>query len=433
MRLVVVALALPVAVAAQAPGNEAARPIRLAEAVQLAQQNAPAAVQARGQMRTTSAQVRSSYAAFLPSLSANAGASRSGGQRFDSKGELVPYSGQPWQYNHGLSFNLDLLDGGQRFYNLRAVRAQADAAASSEVSQRFQVALQVKQQYFAVLAAREAEAAARSQLQEAQQQLASANAQLRVHMVTKSDSLQAVVQVGDAQLALLTAQNDILAANAALTRLVATPFTVTASLEDTLGVTTESLDSAAIQHLAETGPAVLQAQASQTAARASASAARAPYLPTLTLGFTLAGNGSDSSFALVAGRYAYQNQLRIGLSYPIFDQLQREQGIAVADVAARNAEADLRDAQFAARQGFVQYYSALRTAEQQVSIQNASIAAADENLRVVRERYQLRTATFLDVLTAEATLIQARSALIQARYNYRVAKAQLEALIGRPL
>jgi outer membrane protein len=445
----VMLMALPAALAAQTPRDTSVRapadssvrqstdtsvhPIRLDQAIQLAQRNAPIAVQALGQIQTTRAQQRSAWAAFIPSVTLSASSSRQGGDRFDPQGRLVPYTGQPWQLSNGLSLNVNLFNGGQRFFNLRSTRAQVNAAQANEVAQRFQVALQVNQQYFAVLAAREAEAAARSQLQEAQQQLASANAQLRVHMVTKSDSLQAVVQVGNAQLALLTAQNDILAANAALTRLVATPFTVTASLEDTLGVTTESLDSAAIQHLAENGPAVLQAQASQTAARASASAARSPYLPTLTLGFTLAGNGSDSSFALVAGRYAYQNQLRIGLSYPIFDQLQREQGITVADVAARNAEAELRDARLAARQGFVQYYSALRTAEQQVSIQNASIAAAEENLRVVRQRYQLRTATFLDVLTAEATLIQARSALIQARYNYRVAKAQLEALIGRPL
>jgi outer membrane protein len=442
-------MALPAAVAAQArtdtsvrsPTDTSARPvtdtsvhpIRLEEAIRMAQQNAPIAVQAIGQIRTSQAQQRSAWAAFIPSVTLSASSSRQGGDRFDPQGRLVPYTGQPWQLSNGLSLNVNLFNGGQRFFGLRATRAQVNAAQANEVAQRFQVAQQVDQQYLAVLAAREAEAAARSQLQEAQQALTAANLQLRVHMVTKSDSLQAVVQVGNAQLALLTAQNDILAANAALTRLVGTQFTVTASPEDTLGITTESLDSAAIQRLAETGPAVQQAQASRTAAHASATAARAPYLPTISLGFTLAGNGSDSGFALVAGRYAYQNQLRIGLSYPIFDQLQREQGIVVADVAARNADADLRDAQLAARQGFVQYFSALRTADQQVSIQETSIAAAAENLRVVRERYSLRTATFLDVLTAEATLVQARSALIQARYNYRVAKAQLEALIGQRL
>jgi outer membrane protein len=433
MRLVVVALALPVAVAAQVPGDESARPIRLSEAVQLAQQNAPATVQARGQIRTTSAQVRSSISQFLPSLSLNAGASRQGGDRFNSEGRLVPFSGQPWQYNHGLSLNLDLLDGGQRFYNVRAARAQVDAAASTEVSQRFQVALQVKQQYFAVLAAREAEAAAQSQLESANQQLRTASAKLAARTSTKSDSLRSVIQVGNAQLALLTAQNNVQTANASLTRLVGTPFTVTASPEDTVSEALAELDSVALAGLVEDGPGVRQAQSTQVAARASARSAKGPYLPTISLGYGITGSRSDPNFMALGGQYAYSNSLRLSLSYPIFNQFSREENVVRTAVALQNADASLRDAKLLAQQNFVQYWGALRTAEQQIAIQSASVTAAEEDLRVQKQRYELGASTLLDVLTSEANLIQARSTLIQARYNYRVAKAQLEALVGRDL
>jgi outer membrane protein len=37
------------------------------------------------------------------------------------------------------------------------------------------------------------------------------------------------------------------------------------------------------------------------------------------------------------------------------------------------------------------------------------------------------------VLTSQSTLDQARYALIQARYDLRVARAQLETLVGRDL
>jgi outer membrane protein len=432
MRFVVVALALPIAAVAQA-ADDPARVIRLAEAVQLAQQNAPAAVQARGQMRTASAQVRSSYSAFLPSISANAGAARSGGDRFNSEGRLVPYSGQPWQYNHGLSLNLDLLDGGQRLFNLRAVRAQSDAAASSEISQRYQIALQVKQQYFAVLAAREAEAAAQSQLESANQQLRTASAKLAARTSTKSDSLRSVIQVGNAQLALLTARNEMQTANASLTRLVGTPYMVTASPEDTVSEAMIELDSVALGALIEDGPGVRQAQSTQNAARASSRAARGPYLPTLSLRYGISGSRSDPDFLALGGQYAYAKNLSISLSYPIFNQFSREESVVRADVALRNADASLRDAKLLARQSFVQYWGALRTAEQQIAIQTASVSAAEEDVRVQKQRYELGASTLLDVLTSETSLIQARSALIQARYNYRVAKAQLEALVGRDL
>ena len=76
---------------------------------------------------------------------------------------------------------------------------------------------------------------------------------------------------------------------------------------------------------------------------------------------------------------------------------------------------------------------ALRTAQQQITIQAASVVAADEDLRVQQQRYELGASTLLDVLTSQSQLIQARVSLIQARFNYRVAKAQLEALVGRTL
>lgn len=433
MKLTLFILALPVTLAAQVPVDTGARPIRLDEAVRLAEQNAPAAIQARGQLRTSQAQVRSAFASFIPNVSLNASTSRQAGDRFDNSGQLVPFTGKAWQFNHGLALNVDLFDGGQRLFNVRATRAQVNAAASSEVAQRYDIALQVKQQFFAVLAAREAEIAASSQLEEAEQQLNTSIAKLHAGTATRSDSLRSVIQVGNARLALLSAVNDRNTANATLTRLVGTPFTVTASPADTVEEAMVEIDSAAIASLATDGPLVRAALSSEAAAHASSRAARSPYLPTLSLSWNISGNRSDENMGGLAGQYAYQHSLRLGLSYPLFNQLGREESIVRADVAERNAEASLRDARLLAEQNLVQYLGAMRTAQEQVKIQTATVDAAEEDLRVQKQRYELGASVLLDVLTSETAVIQARAALIQARYDYRVARAQLEALIGRDL
>ncbi|HXE59226.1 MAG TPA: TolC family protein [Gemmatimonadaceae bacterium] len=456
-KLIVFALALPLGLAAQQPTTQptptadtttpppaydttllgpvdtTAKPIELAEALRLAQKVSPLAVEARGSVESTRAQVRAAYAAFIPALSVSASTSRQGGDRFDPQGSLVPFTGPSWQYTHGLNLNLDLFDGGTRIYNLHTFKADVTAAYANETLQQYGIALSVKQQYYAVLAAREAESAAESQLAESNENLKQALAKVHAREATKSDSLRAVIQVSNAQLAIVTARYDLNNANAALTRLVATPFTVTADPTDTTGTNFAAVDSAALRALANAGPAVKQAQAADAASAAGAKAARAPYLPTLSASWNISGNGSTNNLAFVANQYAYQNQFRLSLSYPIFDQLQREQSIAVADVAQRNADAQLRDAKFAAQQNFVQFYGALHTNQQQVEIDETSVAAAEEDLRVQRQRYEFGASTQLDVLTSEAALITARAALIQARFNYRVAKAQLEALVGRDL
>jgi outer membrane protein len=433
VRLVIATLTLPAALAAQAPADTVARPVRLAEAIQLAQRNAPTAVQAQGQLRSSAAAVRSAYAAFTPSVTLSASATRAIGtpNRVDPLTNRL-LSGR-WSSAQGVALNLDLFDGGSRVFDLQSARAQVNAAESSELAQRYQITLQVKQQFYAVLAAREEESAARSQLALAHRQLRDAIAKVRARTATKSDSLRALIQVGNAQLALLTGRDDLQTANAALTRLVATPFTITASPEDTVGEESFAIDSAALATLAQQGPTVQQAQASLQAARASSKAARSPYLPTLSLSYGLSRSAADSTFGGVFNDFSRSGQLRFTLSYPVFNQLAREEGVVRADVATTNAEAALRDARLAAQQSLVQYLGALRTAQQQITIQVASVVAAEEDLRVQQQRYELGASTLLDVLTSQSQLIQARAALIQARFNYRVAKAQLEALVGRTL
>ena len=433
MRLVIATLALPATLAAQASADTAARPIRLAEAVRLAQRNAPAAVQAQGQLRTSAAVVRSAYAAFTPNVTLNASATRAIGipNRVDPLSSRL-LSGR-WSSTQGVTLNLDLFDGGSRLFDLRSARAQVDAAESNELAQRYQLALQAKQQFYAVLAAREEESAAQSQLEVAQRQLRDAIAKVRARTATKSDSLRALIQVGNAQLALLTGRNDLQTANAALTRLVATPFTVTASPEDTVGEESLAIDSVALAKLAQEAPTVQQAQATLQAAKATSKAARSPYLPALSLSYGLSRSATDSTFGGVFDNFSRSGQLRFSLNYPIFNQLAREENVVVSDVATSNAEAALRDARLAAQQTLVQYLGALRTAQQQIAIQAASVTAAEEDLRVQQQRYELGASTQLDVLTSQSQLTQARLSLIQARFNYRVAKAQLEALVGRTL
>jgi outer membrane protein len=125
--------------------------------------------------------------------------------------------------------------------------------------------------------------------------------------------------------------------------------------------------------------------------------------------------------------------LSLNLSFPFFNQGTREEQIVRSRVAEDVAQAQLRDARFLAQQQLTQYLSAFRTAEQRVQIQLASVAAAEEDLRVQQRRYQLGASTFLDVLNSQVTLNQARAALIQARFDARVAKAQIETLTGKDM
>jgi outer membrane protein len=427
-------LVAPALLRAQTPDTLAARPIPLTEAVSLAQQNGIAAVQARGQVRTAESSVKAARAALLPSLNFTMGQVNQSGDRFDNQGRLVPYlAPQPWSYSTGISSSVNLFDGGRRLSEVRRTRYDVGSAEANEVSQRFNVALQVKTQYYSILAARESEAAARAQLEQADEQLKASIARTRAGVATLSDSLRSVVSVGNAQLALITARNNLRVASAALTRLVGSTTPVTALPSDTLDLALAPLDSASLSALLVEAPAVRQSEAQLQSANAAVRSARTPYLPTIDLTFQRSGNGFDKFYGIGDKSLAYTNNFSLRLAYPLWNNYQREDALNRAKVQEEVAQATVRDAQLGAQQNLVQELAALRTAQQRIALQQQSVAAAVEDLRVQRQRYSLGASTLLDVLTSQTTLDAARSALIQARQDFRVARAQLEALVGREL
>ncbi len=427
----IIAALVPAALSAQLAQGPA-RPITLDEATRLAQQNSPAMIAARNTIDANEATVRTRWSAFLPTVSGSYGGSRQGGRTF-FQGELVPYRGDPWSFSRGLSANLMLWDSGERMSNLQAARANVAAAEASEVGQRFTVAYSVAQQYYAALAARESRAAAAAALEEAQQNLRAAVARIAAGAATRSDSLRSVIAVGNQQLAVLTAENDLENANATLTRLVGTPFMVTAVESDTGRLEPIGASLADLTGMLEATPAIRAAQASVTASRASIKAARTAYWPDLSMSYSMSGSNTSDRFDWGQGQFSQSNSMRLSVSIPIFSGLGREETVLRASITEMNAVASLREARLLAQQQLTQYLGQLRLAQARIAIQQASLEAALEDLRVQQQRYTLGASTQLEVLTTQTQLNSARYNLVNARYQVRIARAQLEQLLGREI
>src|SRR5260221_873414 len=434
LRALCALLVVPAVLAAQTPDTLGGRPMSLRDAVAEAQAYALLAVGARGRARRAESGVRSARGRLLPGLSLPLGQVNQSGDRLDTQGRLVPYAApQPWTYSTGLASTLNLFDGGRRLSDLRRAHFDVSSAEANEITQRFNVALQVKTQYYSILAAREAQGAALAQLQQAQEQLKTSIARTRPAAATLPDSLRSVIALGNARLALITARNNVRIASAALTRLIGSSTPVTALPSGPLVRDLASVDSVSLAASLDQGPAVRQAQTQLESAHALARSSSTAYLPSVDLTLSRSGNGYSQAYGLNGQPLAYTNNVSLRLSYALFNNYAREDAVTRASVNEDLADAGLRDARLAAQQTFVQQLGAIRTAQQRIVIQQASVDAAKEDLRVQQQRYALGASTLLDVLTSQSTLDGARSALIQARQDFRVARAQLEALVGHDL
>lgn len=420
-----------VAALAAAPAAAQAPSVTLAEAVARAGRVQPRMVQAEGTLRNADMRVKSAKGSFLPNLTA----SGNGQSAYSEDIRVNSESGQLQQgasqnLNLSVSSTLELWDGFRRSNELKAARANSDAAEYGLRDATFQQALTTTNQFFDALAARKLVDVRQASLRRAEEQLKISVAKLHAGAATRSDSLRSLVGVGTAQLQLVNAMTSLATAEANLGRLIGETGRVEAVDDSAFYRVLAPLDTAALRTEAVGGsPSVRSADATVRSADASYKSAKSPYWPSLNLSASGSLSGRDNTnYTMLSNR-----QISIGLNWQLFNRFTREQNIESQQVNADIARANFEEAQRAVQANLTQRTAELDAARLRTEISQRSLEAAREDLRVQQERYRLGVSTILDVLTTTEALTQAEVDLVNARFDYLRAKAAIESIIGRSL
>jgi outer membrane protein TolC len=400
--------------------------VTLADAIELALRHQPAVVQARGAVQAAGAGLREVRGSWLPRLNANSSWSRNQTTtRVNNEG--IEFASPANNYSAGWSASVELFDGFRRFAQGRSANADLESADANLTNQEFQITLLVKQTFFNALAADELVRVSDTRIRRADEQLKVAKEKLAAGSATRSDTLRSAVELGNARLQFLNAQTSQASTRAALARLVGYDGPIQ-PIGDSSLYELAPLDTAAMRdELLRSAPAILAADASAMAADASVAVTRAQYFPTLT------GSFSQNWSGTLIGSLDDAWSLRLALSWNVFNGFAREANVTRTSVSQQTARAQANDVRRQASSQLTQHLATLASSRAQIDIAVASLAAAREDLRVVQERYRLGAATIVDLLTSQVTLDQGEVDLIRARLDFLVARAQLEALMGRTL
>lgn len=403
--------------------------VTMEEAVRRALEVSPAMVQRQGAVRTSESSERVAWGDFIPSLSLSTGGSFSSSNRFNPQTN-TSVTGSSESYNARLSTSVDLFTGGRRLAQLRQTRAQTDVAEAAVIEQRFAVALQAKQAFFNVLRNDDLIRVSEERIQRAQDGLQAAILRVNVGSATRSDSLRSAFELTQARQQLLTAQTNRRNAAFTLGALIGYDGPVAPRVEEPLAREPLELADAELYQLAiAQSPGVQTAQANVRSSEAAVSSTRSQWWPNLSLsgGYTW----NNQQLSLNQGSTSWSTG--VSLSYPLFNGFSREDANMRADVNLTVSRAQLDDEQRQARATLEQVLNDLRLAEQQIELAEEALGVAQEDLRVLESRYRLGAATILDLITSQVAVTQADIDMIAARYDYQIARAQLEALIGREL
>jgi outer membrane protein TolC len=323
----------------------------------------------------------------------------------------------------------ELFAGGRKFATLSQTSADLEGARATEEQQRFLTALDTEADFYSVLSNHELVDVSRDRVRRAEEQLVVARARVMSGAAVQTDSLQILLELNRARVGLLQEEARLRVARLALGRRVGTPG----------GVDAVPLDSArapdlpltlveAMTQAVEQGPEYRAARASERAADAAVRARRGSYLPSVFLSANETTFG-DNFYPVGLTR----RTLTVSLSYPLWDNANRELNYARARNAREVARAVRADLERAAEVDVTAGWEAYQTARATSDFSEQALIVAREVFRVQESRYRAGASTILDLLDAQSGLTQAQADLVQARYAARLALAGLEAILGRRL
>ena len=414
--------------------------VTLADALRLSQRFAPSVVSAANGIRSAELNTRSALWSFIPALNLTPSmnvALSSGQSRLDPvTGEIISGNSHVPSYTVGLQASYTIFDGFARNYTLKQNRAQQAGADATLTTAKFASDFNTTTAFFLALAQNQLVAVAQSNLDAAESQLRLASAKLHAGSGQLSDSLTALGNYLQVRLNLLSAQNALVVNEANLGRLVGIAGRVAAIDDSAFYQVPPSLDTTAIRNeVLTSAPSIKSLEASLIASQDAYRATKAQYFPTLTAqaGQSWTGYWAGGTQPTTPTAVTVRRSLNLALSITPWTSFARERQIENASLAVDNIAAVLVDQRNALAAQINQAYASLATAQETITVSAAARNAGEENLRVVTERYRIGVATITEVLTAQTQAVSASAAQVSARYNYLLAKAQLEQILGRKL
>ena len=119
------------------------------------------------------------------------------------------------------------------------------------------------------------------------------------------------------------------------------------------------------------------------------------------------------------------------MNWNIFDGFFRERSLTSAKVGLNNARAALADQQNLVKQNIKTAFYDIEQQSEAKKVASENVAAAQEDLKITQEKYNLGAATILDLLDAQVSVKQAQVNLIQADFDLNLGIAQLDNAMGK--
>jgi len=421
----------------------------LEECIKIALQNNPQLKSAKFQYEISKSEKLSSWARILPNItgSASSGKSIQGPMRTIEDVQIVdPVTGEvskikreatrPKQTykSHGISitYNQNIFDFGGWWYQIKQGNSNRDAYYYNYLNEVLNTIALVKQRYYEMIKEMGRLNVFKDALKVAEEQLAKTESMYEVGSAAQADVYKAKVQVGNEKINIINQERNILIAennlNIAMGRKLDEHISVVKNIpiDKTFDFTLDELKNKAKSN----NPNLKSIKKNLEVNEMGIKIAKSGLFP--TLGYSISYSRNNSIFDEVWGNFNrnYSWSYGVGISYTFFDGFRRKTNIERQEQNTKIAKENLIITERQLMSEVEQTYNNIVSYLELLEIYENNVKAAEEDLRLAREKYNIGAGTILEVNDAQKSLREARYSIVSTQYDLMVAKAKLNSLLG---
>jgi len=412
-------------------------PVTMDQAVTLALEHSRKIKAAAADQRAMQSMQKEATAGFFPQASANGYLINQNmlGNIYTSAGDTMARNYMLAGTNRFQDVNVSvmwpLFSGGRTYYGYKAARSRAEAAALMRDGTELDVAMQARLDYIAVMREQENARVTGDFVRQTEERLRVSREEFDAGRVARFNVLRDEAELANA------VQLDTAVRNQAALALVALKTTLGVALDSPI-TPTEPLQYVAepvsiengVRTALEVHPEVRAAAKRSEAAQSEVRSAYGRYLPELSATWMYdwqwMQNRGDEMTEQMNGYSA-----GLVLTIPLFDGFMRENAIGTA----RAREEQAREQAIVARQQVAKVVNqavlTLQAAEKNVEASRKGLDQAEEQFRIVQERYASGRGIQVEVLDAQTALARARFNVVAALADHQTARAMWLQATGR--
>ncbi len=411
-------------------GQEIPMVLTLQQSIQLALERNLDIRVAQEEVQAAREQTREAKTDFLPKFSAEYSYRRPsentttiGGVEFENTDRD--------QYRFTGTVAQPLFTGFEILSTYQLAKLGLDVAEIQLVRARLDLILEVKEAYLGIVRAEKIREVAEQSVRQLQEGLRVAKDFFRVGMSPKIDVLDAETRLGEAELQLIRATNDLGVAKALFNTVLRQPIETSVQVEDVLSTAPyersyESSQEIALNHR----PELLEADKEVASAEKEITLAKSDYYPDITLSVNYFRRGDDPT---VDGSEFVDREnwdVVAAATWTLFEWGRTRYATNQQRARLRQAKETREKIKDSVLLEVKTAYLTVQAAEEAIRVAKKSVESAEENFRISQERYREQVATATEVLDAQTRLTEARTNYTNSLVVFNLEQARLLRAMG---